>query len=412
LKTSAPTVREAADLISERLRDARALSESPTPHWTPVSLAEGHVGVSLVFASGVTPAPASGHDHLRRAVASRTTAGNGGLFDGDIALGFAATVAAGTSGAYRSLRAAADRTAARAVPALVGQLRRGETYRAYDVIYGLAGVGRYLLATGQRATLREVLEALCGMTNPRQVDGHSVPGWWVSGGLDGTPAGERLPRGHLNIGTAHGIAGPLALLALAWQAEVRVPGQAVAIRAIVSWLVERSGHDDYGPIWPYYLSFDEEIGARPVDGARPTRPSWCYGTPGIARALQLAAQALDEPAWANMAVASMHAALARSQGEGQLTEPSICHGLAGLLLATRLIADDSGDRQLCAAAVALADELVTYVDERAPHGVRVGNRSRAAGLLEGAAGVALVLKHVAGDRGTEGVPWYAAFLLG
>nr|WP_307818787.1 lanthionine synthetase LanC family protein [Streptomyces sabulosicollis] len=59
--------------------------------------------------------------------------------------------------------------------------------------------------------------------------------------------------------------------------------------------------------------------ARPVLERR--RASWCYGTPGIARALHLAGVALGEDAWVHDAAEAMRAVFAHLDGCGGSTTP-------------------------------------------------------------------------------------------
>ncbi|WP_433920814.1 hypothetical protein OIE50_16795 [Streptomyces canus] len=58
----------------------------------------------------------------------------------------------------------------------------------------------------------------------------------------------------------------------------------------------------------------------------PRRPFWCYGTPRIARAQQLAGLALGGRDWQRQA----EQVLAADQRLAQLTDASRCHGWAGL----------------------------------------------------------------------------------
>ncbi|GLZ16441.1 hypothetical protein Acsp04_66760 [Actinomadura sp. NBRC 104425] len=98
----------------------------------------------------------------------------------------------------------------------------------YDLISGLTGLGCYLLHRfGHSRALRDVLDYLVRLTKPlraRQLDGALVPGWWSSHDHTDRPS-PALPGGHANLGMAHGIAGPLALLATAQRRGVTVNGQ-------------------------------------------------------------------------------------------------------------------------------------------------------------------------------------------
>jgi hypothetical protein len=94
-----------------------------------------------------------------------------------------------------------------------------------------------------------------------------------------------------------------------------------------------------GRWWPEWLTLSDLRAGR--SGQRgPGRPSWCYGTPGIARALQLAGIATTDPA---RQAAAEHA-LAASLAPGRLatlTSPGLCHGLAGAYQAAARAAADA-----------------------------------------------------------------------
>lgn len=103
--------------------------------------------------------------------------------------------------------------------------------REFDLIRGLTGISVYLLHRhGGGEALCDVLSYLVRLTEPLTADdGEVVPGWWSANAPDGRPS-PRWPGGHGNLGLAHGIAGPLALLSTAMRRGITVTGQADAIR--------------------------------------------------------------------------------------------------------------------------------------------------------------------------------------
>lgn len=162
-----------------------------------------------------------------------------------------------------------------------------------------------------------------------------------------------------------GIAGPLALLAIAHRDGLRLPGQETAIELIVAWLLEWLHEGS----WPSVVTLHRQL--RGPDGStRPDRPSWCYGVPGIARALQLAGIALDRPSWRETAVSVLRRALARPWDEWDLIDAGLCHGWAGMLHITRLMAADDAAGDLREAVDGLARRAVGCFDPDAPFGFR------------------------------------------
>jgi hypothetical protein len=132
----------------------------------------------------------------------------------------------------------------------------------------------------------------------------------------------------------------------------------------------------------------------------------------VAWALYAAGAALSRPDWRLAAIDSLAADLADIH---RPVESSLCHGWAGVLMITWRIARASGDQRLAKQVPHLVGPILGGYDPALPFGYRyrapglrvAGDR---AGLLEGAAGIALALHAYATD--TEPVTgWDAALLL-
>ncbi|MDX6281649.1 MAG: lantibiotic biosynthesis protein [Kribbellaceae bacterium] len=341
-----------------------------------------------------------------------------GLLRGPAGLAFVAESAARSSTDYARLRADLDPLVQRAVESKIEARTRARgpghaSFAGYDVVTGLTGLGRYLLLRGpsQRSTLDQLLTHLIDFTHPRVVEGVELPGWWVDHAPFADPTGYD-GRGHANLGMAHGICGPLALLSVAWLRGVRLPGHASAICRIMDWLLRWRAVDEDGSYWPEYVSMDVERGQKP-SVARP-RAAWCYGQLGMARALQLAACAMDRPDWTALAVDSARGTLMRPEADLAVVGPGLCHGWAGLLHITGRIAADTRDPALNHGVERLAERVIALFDRSTPFGfetpgVTRGRPRSSTGLLEGAAGIALALQAFA--RGKVVTSWDSALLL-
>ncbi len=379
----------------------------------PMSLADGHCGLAVLFARLSDSSPelrGIAHEHLAAAARTRRP-GVEGLFDGLPSLGFAARSVARAEGDYRSTLARIDPHVLRlAENALIAEEARllarvpGARMAGYDVTSGLTGVGRYLLAcgAGARPVLERLLAYLVRMTAPVRVHGHWVPGWWTS---DPSLLAEPVehPDGHFNLGMAHGISGPLALLALCHGQGVVVEGQEEAMRRITTWLLSRRGTDEHGPYWPALVPLEHEVTCA-VDLLPPSRVAWCYGAPGVARAVQLAAAASGELSWAEEAKTTLRAAFRRPRETWGIRDASLCHGSAGVLHATALVLGRDAD-----VLPDLCDHLLAQRDR---HTVITVPPNRP-GLLDGTAGTLLALHdHLTPAPPTASLPWNAALVLG
>ncbi|RJL23218.1 lanthionine synthetase C family protein [Bailinhaonella thermotolerans] len=271
---------------------------------------------------------------------------------------------------------------------------RAPTLREYDLISGLTGLGAYLrVHGGQPALLAQILDYLVRLTRPLPGTAGARPGWWTRNGPADRPD-PAYPDGHANLGMAHGIAGPLALLSLTVTDQGPVPGQRAAIQRICAWLDKQQHGPAERPWWPGIVT----PGPRPGP-AGPQRPSWCYGTPGIARALQLAGTALADQVRQARAEHALAACLADAGQRAQLADASLCHGWAGTVLTAWRAATN-------ARTPALARHLPRLHARLHRGAVPAGE-----GLLEGAAGVRLAALTVITGDPVPAPPWDACLLL-
>ncbi|MFI6287404.1 lanthionine synthetase C family protein [Streptomyces sp. NPDC051018] len=252
----------------------------------------------------------------------------------------------------------------------------------FDAIRGLTGYGSYLLRRDPgSAPTRAVLDYCVRLTEPLPHQGEALPGWWTETGPSGNPD-DRFPRGHANNGMAHGIGGVLALLALAARRGTVVDGHHAALRTILAWLDRwETGH---GPAWPYWITRDE-LRTGHLTPSAPQRPSWCYGSAGLARAQQLAALALGDTSRQIGAENALVAALTDADQLKVTTDDGLCHGFAGLAHIASRAADDAHATTAGRMRVAIP----ALLNEIHPPDTALGDGEP--GLLNGAAGVALAL---------------------
>lgn len=392
--------------IAEQLTHHRAAAQ-------PATLDQGASGIALLFAElGRTDASrrVTAHAWLAHAGREVPVRGGDGLYQGAGALGFALQAAAVGPHDYHQALLRLDEFVFHRVRDLVRQCqdrRRsgipGVSLKHYDLVSGITGLGVYLLhRRSSSSAVHAVLLELVALSEPaRDPSGRYVPGWWTPATpTPGLPAA--YPLGHYNLGVAHGISGPLAFLARAWEKGQRVPGQRQAITRIAEWLSQwrkerKADTPWYG--WPgVALPAGQDGYTRPT--LRTQRPVWCYGTAGVSRALQLAGSALSRPDWESAAVDGLAEVLDNPDLTKLITDTSLCHGWSGLLHATWHVARKSGDQRLRNHLPLIVDALVNNLS---PAGAPVG-------FLTGSAGVALALNtFVTDDESRSG--WDRALAL-
>ena len=374
-------------------------------------LGDGATGTALALVEHAGPGP-GGWGEAHRAVSAvaaapvNASASYAGLFRGAPALGYLLHRAGRP--AYRSALAELDRAIDAATRTrLTGardRIGRGEagTIGEYDLISGLTGLGLYqMVRHPERGLLPDVLSYLVALTTPLRLGGRTLPGWWCGGGPRGIPSDD-FPGGHANLGMAHGIAGPLALLSAAMSAGIEVSGHHEAIEGICAFLDAWRQHDQAATWWPETLTW-AEYDRRAPNSARPGRPSWCYGVPGLARAQQLAGHALRDPSREHIATRALAETAYDERQLGQITDAGLCHGWAGLLHAARRVAADVPD------LAAWNPALRTLRRRTEDHLARFGPPHHD-GLLDGRAGLGLV-EHAGTPDRPLAEDWDACLLL-
>ena len=385
---------------------------SATPAGWHQDLGRGAAGTALARIAAARLAglpPRATASWIRAMTAGPVTANaSASLFHGAPAVAF--VLHTGAHPAYAAMLAALDEhvndLTALKLAAARERMGRGELTRPgeYDLISGLTGLGVYHLVrhgpapSGMTAA---VLGYLVALAEPLCRHGESLPGWWSGTGPAGTPD-PAWPGGHLNLGMAHGIAGILALLSGAMRAGIQVDGHAEAVSELCATFDRYRQGSSGSPWWPAMISLSEYSSGTASPG-RQARPSWCYGTPGHARAQQLAGLALGDRERMRLAERALVGCARDRQVTGLLADASLCHGWAGLVQALWRAAGDALDPGPLHAALrearqGMEDQLT-----------RMGPPA-SAGLLEGTSGIQLAqndLPHAVG----EPPAWDACLLL-
>jgi hypothetical protein len=431
----AARARDAARVIASRVcepagvRAAVEVAAAQTAYprsvgWDPLSVAQGDAGLAVLCSYLRECFPEEGwdvvaHELMARAVASAQEQPQvpHSLFGGLAGLGLAAALLADGGARYQRLRHGVDAALYPSVATLARTLSRdavGMPVGQFDLISGLSGVAAYLLQAGampgtasdasRAATGDAIATALAGLVAMADdVDG--LPRWYTPPEcMHDEGMARQHPYGNLNCGLAHGIPGPLAVMSLAVVHGWEVRGLQGALRRLADWIVAHRSDDDAGVNWPTAVPLVPLSNGdrRPATRADISRSAWCYGSPGVARALWLAGGALDDTALRRLAVDAMAAIYRRPVAQRGIDSPTFCHGVAGLLQVTLRFAHDTGLPLFAEAAGQLTDQILAVFDPARLLGIAnvepAGNLVDQPGLLDGAPGVALVLLAAATDR--------------
>ncbi|MPZ64705.1 MAG: lantibiotic modifying enzyme [Pseudonocardiaceae bacterium] len=410
MSPSNPHALATATTLAERLTDPSTIPASQSRHRpTPQSLANGAAGVALLHierARAHCGDWATVHSWLSTAAGGDLSAGpNASLFFGAPALAFVTHAAADRPGKLERALADLDTSTAAVTQSRLDEaharINRGDrpALSEFDLIRGLTGLGaHHLQRDPHHEVTAAVLAYLVRLTEPLPGRTDGLPGWWTDLG----PTGRASPDyagGHGNFGLAHGIAGPLALLSLAQRRGIVVDGHTDAIDRIGAWLDAWRQDHPAGPRWPRTITRDEVHNGRPRQPG-PLQPSWCYGTPGLARAQQLAGLATDDTERQRTAEAALLGCLTDPAQLALITDSGLCHGAAGLLHTAWRMASDATTPDITAHLPHLSERLLTQL-RASPQGAE---------LLDGSTGAALAL-HTAATDTAPLCHWDACLLL-
>ncbi|NMO51809.1 lanthionine synthetase C family protein [Actinoplanes sp. TBRC 11911] len=406
---------EVAGRIAQPARLAAAVArynsharERGVAPWQAHAIAHGDAGLAVMCAYLDACFPGAGwdrrgHEFLASAAhaVEQPPAVPPSLFGGMAGVAFAGMTLSRGGTRYSRLQATLDEALTPMARRLVMALGGPDRGTAFDVISGAGGVAAYLIGR-PGDVLPGLLGGLVALAEPA-----TIPRWATLPTTTDSRLGREYPQGYLDCGLAHGAPGVLALLAIALAHGIEVPGQAEAVRRFGSSILGYATSDVYGMTWPQAVPLDGEV--PPV--APISRSAWCYGSPGVARALHLAGEAVDDTDLRNAAATALHDFLRRVNAAQPADSSTFCHGLAGVLQVVLRFAHDAqagGPAESTASAV--ADLLLAqYSPGRLlGYGPLSGQDIEDPGLLDGAAGVVMTLLAAATD--TEPT-WDRLFLL-
>jgi lantibiotic biosynthesis protein len=334
--TTAEQALQAVDAIAESIT---SLPEERGP-----SLAGGQAGLALLYTwlarTGRAPqADVLAWQCLDQAIeAAATQAMNASLWGGFTGVAWAADLV------DPLLDPDAEDRGEAVDDALLRLLSRANPWSApYDLVVGLAGLGVYALQRHPRplATecLRQVVERLheCACR-----DEHGLY-WWTPPAEIHHESREQYPSGRADLGVAHGVAGVIALLGGLCGAGVEQATARPLLEGAVRWLLAHSMPTEAGPTFPIWVA----PGFQPW----PARCAWCYGDPGIAAALLMAARGAGDVGWEQAAVALACRAAERPTSQTGVVNACFCHGAAGLAHIYNRMYQATGEPKLRRAAL-------------------------------------------------------------
>ena len=389
--TAAQQALQAVDAIAESITSITASPGERDP-----SLGRGQAGLALLYAwlartRRMPQADVLARQCLDQAIeAVSTQAMNASLYGGFTGVAWAAELAG------RLLDPDAEDRSEAVDDALLRLLSRADRWSApYDLIVGLTGLGVYALQRYPRPVATECLRRVVERLHEcAQHDEHGLYWWTPPAEILDQESRNQYPSGRADLGVAHGVAGAVALLGGICGAGVEQATARPLLEGAVSWLLAHSVPTEAGPTFPVWVA--------PAFQPSPARSAWCYGDPGIAAALLLAARGVGDAGWEQTAVALACRAAERPASETGVVNANFCHGAAGLAHLYNRMYQATGEPELGRAALHWLERTLgfyrlardaggTWVQGNWEPGQRELWTWTGIELVEGAAGVALVL---------------------
>jgi len=266
-----------------------------------------------------------------------------------------------------------------------------ESANTFELINGFSGVLRSCSDGAPdspcQALVDKVADALVQRLQPIILLGQAVPGFhYMPSKIEAQYMSTPAPNGCVNYSMSHGIAGALGALSFAYRRHP-APDVRKTMETLITEFLQSQYYVDGIAYWPGRITIEQYLSGEQQRFSK--RMSWCYGSPGILRALYLAADALSMEDIKRFSVDEMTKIAAMDTSKYLLDSPIVCHGLAGVALVMRSMYNDTQKGVFAAKAREIIDALVynfayREVENRKLTGM---NRVRKYNYLEGYTGI-------------------------
>lgn len=205
-----------------------------------------------------------------------------------------------------------------------------------DVIQGVSSVAKYLLHKekldyDQELLLREVLDYLVIVLNKRPT---IYPNFMPTKELK-----QKYPDGYINLGVAHGILGPMSVLASGYK-KFNEPKYLTSVENGLRYYGIASQTNETGQIIGWNSRISTKIESENVE----INLSWCYGNLGIARVLYNISRMMDNHKLERTTIDIFRLSASYLDCVNILNS-GVCHGRSGIMLLYNLMYLDTGEEQ-------------------------------------------------------------------
>ena len=264
----------------------------------------------------------------------------------------------------------------------------------YDFLHGAVGSGTYFISRlakkDSETYLKELVDHLDKIGHKFDDLGGAIA--WRSQ-LDR----EKETEGY-NLSLSHGLASIIVFLAKLLEKDIYTEKVSYLLDSSVRYmLAHRLDTEKFQSNFPSWIGTDYPLSH--------SRLAWCYGDLGIGLALWQAAQSAKNKEWQEVAVKTLlHSTNRKDLKENAVIDAGLCHGAAGMAHIYNRAYHYMGNDTFKETALYWLEntlKLATYEDGyagyKAWHTEKYGGWVAEAGLLEGIAGIGLMLVSMLSD---------------
>ena len=215
--------------------------------------------------------------------------------------------------------------------------QRKLSFDSYDMLGGIAGVVYYLLDCEEivnkpegKLKLRELIRFLIYLSGDYSYWGKHILRYHIRRRQQFLAIEQKtMKQGHINFGTAHGVAGQLVALAKAKRKGIQEMYLEEAIWKLFGLYEELCVEENGIVRYPRRLPVDCYVSKTSADLTE--NAGWCYGNLGIVRSLMKTAKCLRKPMKYAYYLDKLVDILAQPAKEYNLSSPIVCHGYGSVI---------------------------------------------------------------------------------
>jgi hypothetical protein len=273
---------------------------------------------------------------------------------------------------------------------IIRHLKSGPWQGHYDLIGGLTGFGTYFLERLPHSSSTHGIQFV--LTQLEQLAEPATPGatWFTRPELLIGPQLKESPKGHYNLGVAHGVPGVIQFLGETLAHGIEKERTGKLLEASVEWVLAQQR--------PPEAIFRFSTGVIPGQEQRGSRLGWCYGDLGIAAVLYQTGNRTGRKDWREMSIELLQHTLCVPRDKACVTDAGLCHGATGVAHILNRISQAEGGEQYENAAISWFEQALAMRQDGRGIGGFLAHRPeldppwrRDASFLTGGIGIALTL---------------------